>query len=41
MSGKMKRPASLKDNSHKILHGIEEEKKALRQSFFHIPPPNL
>jgi hypothetical protein len=36
MSGKMKRPASLKDNIHKILHGTEEEKKALRQSFFHI-----
>jgi hypothetical protein len=36
MSGEMKHPASLKDNIHKILHGTEEEKKALRQSFFYI-----
>jgi hypothetical protein len=36
MPGKMKRPASLKDNIHTILHGTEEEKKSLRQSFFHI-----
>jgi hypothetical protein len=36
VSGELKRPASLKDNIHKILYGTEEEKKALRQSFFHI-----
>jgi hypothetical protein len=36
MSSKMRHPASLKDNIHKIIHGTEEEKEALRQSFFHI-----
>jgi hypothetical protein len=36
VSGKLKHPASLKDNIHKILYGDEEEKAALRQSFFHI-----
>lgn len=33
---KLKHPASLKDNIHKILYGDEEEKAALGQSFFHI-----
>ncbi|MDR1219684.1 MAG: hypothetical protein LBK73_08765 [Treponema sp.] len=36
VSDKMKHPASLKDNIHKILYGDEEEKALLRQSFFHI-----
>jgi len=36
MSEKVKRPASLKDNIHKILHGSKEEKSKLQRSFFYI-----
>jgi hypothetical protein len=36
VSDKLKYPASLKDNIHKILYGTKEEKAALQQSFFHI-----
>ena len=36
MSGKGKRPASLEDNIHKILHGSKEEKEKLQRSYFYI-----
>jgi hypothetical protein len=36
VSDELKHPASLKDNIHTILNGDEEEKVALRQSFFYI-----
>ena len=34
--GSGKRPVNLKDSIHAILHGSPEEKKKLRQSFFHL-----